>query len=93
MRFVISGIALMITIIFHELAHGVVALAMGDDTAKKAGSFTLNPIKHISLTCIFTGISISLGPSLRQCPGRYAFHAGRNLPDKEFRYLFAFIAI
>ena len=50
MRFVISGIALMITIIFHELAHGVVALAMGDDTAKRAGRLTLNPIKHISLT-------------------------------------------
>ena len=46
MRFVISGIALMITIIFHELAHGVVALAMGDDTAKRAGRLTLNPIKH-----------------------------------------------
>jgi hypothetical protein len=24
---------------------------------------------------------------LRQCPDRYAFRAGRNLPDKEFRYL------
>jgi hypothetical protein len=24
---------------------------------------------------------------LRQCPIRYAFRAGRNLPDKEFRYL------
>ena len=24
---------------------------------------------------------------MRQCPTRYAFHAGRNLPDKEFRYL------
>ncbi|CAN4128653.1 unnamed protein product [Withania somnifera] len=23
----------------------------------------------------------------RQCPDRYAFRAGRNLPDKEFRYL------
>ncbi|KAK8331418.1 hypothetical protein V6Z11_A10G073700, partial [Gossypium hirsutum] len=22
-----------------------------------------------------------------QCPDRYAFRAGRNLPDKEFRYL------
>ena len=26
-------------------------------------------------------------PSLRQCPNRYAIRAGRNLPDKEFRYL------
>src|SRR3974390_525203 len=39
------------------------------------------------VTCIFTGISISPGPSSRQCPDRYAFRAGRNLPDKEFRYL------
>ena len=39
------------------------------------------------VTCIFTGISISPGPSLRQRPDRYAFRAGRNLPDKEFRYL------
>jgi hypothetical protein len=36
---------------------------------------------------IFTGTSISPGPSLRQRPDRYAFRAGRNLPDKEFRYL------
>lgn len=36
---------------------------------------------------IFTGITISPSPSLRQCPNRYAFRAGRNLPDKEFRYL------
>jgi hypothetical protein len=39
------------------------------------------------VTGIFTGITISPSPSLRQCPDRYAFRAGRNLPDKEFRYL------
>ena len=36
---------------------------------------------------IFTANSISPSPSLRQRSGRYAFRAGRNLPDKEFRYL------
>ena len=36
---------------------------------------------------IFTVNSISPDPPLRQCPDRYAFRAGRNLPDKEFRYL------
>ena len=36
---------------------------------------------------IFTHTSISPGPLLRQCPSRYAIRAGRNLPDKEFRYL------
>lgn len=36
---------------------------------------------------IFTAISISPGLSLRQCSSCYAVRAGRNLPDKEFRYL------
>ena len=36
---------------------------------------------------IFTPISISLSPWLRQRGYRYAIRAGRNLPDKEFRYL------
>ena len=36
---------------------------------------------------IFTDISISPGALSRQCPNHYAFRAGRNLPDKEFRYL------
>ena len=37
--------------------------------------------------CIFTAISISLSLGWRQCRHRYAIRAGRNLPDKEFRYL------
>ena len=36
---------------------------------------------------IFTENSISLSPWLRQWGSRYAIRAGRNLPDKEFRYL------
>ena len=39
------------------------------------------------VTCIFTGTIISPSLSLRQCPDRCTFRAGRNLPDKEFRYL------
>ena len=39
------------------------------------------------VTSIFTGISISPGLSSRQCSSYYAVRAGRNLPDKEFRYL------
>ena len=38
-------------------------------------------------TCIFTGHIISPGLSLRQCPSRCTFRAGRNLPDKVLRYL------
>ena len=36
---------------------------------------------------IFTTATISPGRWLRQCGSHYAIHAGRNLPDKELRYL------
>src|SRR5579885_2903419 len=39
------------------------------------------------VTRIFTGTSISPSPLSRQCSSRYSLRAGRNLPDKEFRYL------
>src|SRR5690625_6555270 len=42
---------------------------------------------------IFTHSIISPGLSLRQCPSRCTFRAGRNLPDKEFRYLRTVIEI
>ncbi len=35
------------SIILHEISHGVVALAFGDDTAKRSGRLTLNPAKHV----------------------------------------------
>jgi Zn-dependent protease len=37
------------SIILHEISHGVVALWFGDDTAKRAGRLTLNPIPHIDV--------------------------------------------
>src|SRR5215831_1859334 len=42
-------IPIIIAITFHEAAHGYAALYFGDDTAKKAGRLTLNPLKHIDL--------------------------------------------
>ncbi len=41
----------------------------------------------LRVTGFFTGLSNSLSFLLRQRPNRYAIRAGRNLPDKEFRYL------
>jgi Zn-dependent protease len=34
-------------IILHELAHGFAALALGDDTARKEGRLSLNPLRHV----------------------------------------------
>ena len=40
-------IIILVSVILHELMHGVVAYWLGDKTAKYAGRLTLNPIKHI----------------------------------------------
>ncbi len=43
----IWAIPTVFAIILHEVMHGVVAKALGDDTAARAGRLTLNPISHI----------------------------------------------
>jgi Zn-dependent protease len=48
LRQVVLGVVpLLAAVIFHEVAHGVVALRLGDDTALRAGRLTLNPLPHI----------------------------------------------
>ncbi len=50
MNFGYIGLVLVLSvgsIILHELAHGIVAYWLGDQTAKLNGRLTLNPIKHI----------------------------------------------
>lgn len=43
---VILGV-ILVSMILHELAHGVVAYFLGDTTAKENGRLTLNPLKHL----------------------------------------------
>lgn len=38
---------LVVAIVFHEVAHGYAAKALGDPTASERGRLTLNPIKHV----------------------------------------------
>ena len=40
-------IVLIFSVIIHEVSHGLLALHLGDDTAKRAGRLTLNPMKHL----------------------------------------------
>jgi Zn-dependent protease len=37
----------LVAVVFHEVAHGYVANWLGDDTARRAGRLTLNPLPHI----------------------------------------------
>ena len=45
----LSIATIIIAIIAHEIAHGWVAWYLGDDTAKKHGRLSFNPIKHIDV--------------------------------------------
>jgi Zn-dependent protease len=66
---IFSIIILIVSIIFHELAHGTVADWLGDPTARLAGRLTLNPVSHMEwlgsvilpLLCIISGSGFIIG--------------------------------
>lgn len=53
MFIVIRIIVLILSVMLHEISHGFFAFLLGDDTAKKAGRLTLNPMKHLDLVGSF----------------------------------------
>jgi Zn-dependent protease len=57
--FFVLAFFLLYSIIIHEVAHGWVALVCGDDTAKRFGRLTLNPVPHFdpvgALMLLFVG--------------------------------------
>ena len=48
-QLLLSVLPALICITLHECAHGMTAYMLGDDTAKRAGRLSLNPIKHIDV--------------------------------------------
>jgi Zn-dependent protease len=48
-QFLITLPALLVSLVFHELAHGWVARWLGDPTAKEHGRLSLNPVRHLDL--------------------------------------------
>lgn len=47
LNILIVFVVVIISMMLHELAHGLVAYKLGDDTAKSEGRLTLNPFKHL----------------------------------------------
>lgn len=45
--FIFSIVVILFSVVLHEVAHGYMARALGDDTAERAGRLTLNPLKHL----------------------------------------------
>ncbi len=66
---------LIFSIILHELAHGYVALSLGDPTAKLAGRLTLNPIPHLDPLG-----SILIPAILILSPGGFIFGWAKPVP-------------
>ena len=44
---VLAGVPTIFAITLHETAHGVAAWALGDDTARRLGRLSLNPLRHV----------------------------------------------
>ncbi|BDF70902.1 peptidase M50 [Oscillospiraceae bacterium] len=57
----VSAVAALLCITFHELSHGFAAYRLGDPTAKNAGRLTLNPIKHIDVMGLIMMIVVKVG--------------------------------
>ena len=72
-----SPLRCLLTIL--HIAHPVTVLS-----CSKGSRGLFVPLRVIG---IFTDTTISPSSRLRQCPDHYTIRAGRNLPDKEFRYL------
>lgn len=66
---IFSIIIVIISVMFHELAHGTMADYLGDKTARFAGRLTLNPLKHLEwigsflvpLLCVISGSGFIIG--------------------------------
>jgi len=76
----VVALPLVFAITLHEAAHGYAALALGDDTAKRAGRISLNPLRHIDL---FGSIIV---PALLLFMGSFIFGWAKPVPV-DFRRL------
>jgi Zn-dependent protease len=75
--FISVVVTVILSIILHELAHGLTAVRLGDDTPRELGHLTMNPLVHMPpfaiVTLLLAGIawgSMPINPS--RLRGRYS---------------------
>src|ERR1700722_13439022 len=63
LRIIIIGVPILLAITLHEAAHGYAALRYGDDTAKRMGRVSLNPLRHVDPigTILIPGLLLLVG--------------------------------
>lgn len=61
---VVYFLVLVPSVMLHEISHGIVADALGDDTARRAGRLTANPLAHVDLfgTILLPALLVWAGP-------------------------------
>ena len=57
----VTALGALVCISFHEMSHGLAALALGDPTAKRAGRLTMNPLRHIDLFGLIMMVTVRFG--------------------------------
>jgi Zn-dependent protease len=58
---VLLTIAFIAAIVVHEGNHALVATALGDDTPRRAGRLSLNPMRHIDMTGLIMFVLVGFG--------------------------------
>jgi len=71
---------LLPSVILHEIAHGLAAWRFGDDTARRAGRLTLNPVPHID------PVGSLLLPSMLALAGANVFGWAKPVPVNPNRF-------
>jgi Zn-dependent protease len=86
-EWILSFAALVTAIILHEVSHGYAALALGDDTARRMGRLSLNPIVHVDRvgTIIVPGLFL-LAQYVSHIGGGVFFGWARPVPIAPWRF-------
>ncbi len=79
-------VVLIMSVVVHEVAHGAMAESLGDDTARRMGRLTLNPLKHLDM---FGSVILPLLLVLIRSPFVFGYakpvpYDPRNLRDQRY---------
>ena len=87
LQIVVAAIPVILAITLHEAAHGYAALALGDDTAKRMGRLSINPLRHVDRvgTLLLPGLLV-LGQLLTIGRGVFLFGWAKPVPVSAWRF-------
>lgn len=86
-EWLLSFAALVMAIILHEVSHGYAALALGDDTAKRLGRLSINPLVHVDRvgTIVVPGVFL-LAQAVTHLGGGVVFGWAKPVPIAPWRF-------